>query len=148
MTTATAPVEPIAEWEDDPFAGHGTRASAAGAVAWNVLTHSQSDGADIARIIGPTHERTPLPVAMDAEDMWQFVFDLIQEAAWVGYTVAQIDTSGLDRPWAGAELRTSDVARAVAALLRKDVIETNDTFDPEWLTKANAVYQARKVVAA
>lgn len=155
MTAAIAIAQglaPLSEWDHEPIDAYTTKAGAAGSVAWNVLTHSQGAGPDIARMVGPEGHRRPGPKGMDAEDVWQFVWELVGDAAEIGYVLAQIETSGFDRQWEGAKLRTSDAARAIAALLRIDLIEDGQTFDPEWRTKLDAQWQAeraaRKPVAA
>lgn len=149
MTAATQKIEPMSNFDTDPIDNYSTKAALAGHVAWDVLTHSQGDGPDIARMTGPEGNRRPLPKGMDAEDMWTFVFDLVTSAGEIGYAVAQIETAGLERRWEdAAKLRTVDLARAVAGLLRIDLVEDDEAFDPGWLARVNAEYEARKAAAA
>jgi hypothetical protein len=140
MTTATAPIEPLSEWDTDDTDGFITKAAAAGFVTWNVLTHSAASGPDIARLVGPEGHRHPRPKGLDAEDLYQFLYDLITEAGEVGYTLAQIDTRGFEPK--AQKLRTVDLARAVAALLRIDLVEDGATFDPDYRAKSEAAEKA------
>ena len=110
---------PIEAWSDNETDGdaislYTTKAAAAGSVAWAVLTHSQGLGPDIARMIGPLSARRPLPKGMDSEDVYGFLWELVEAAAEIGYVMAQIETGGFDRQWPGARLRTSDLARAMS----------------------------------
>jgi hypothetical protein len=133
MATATAALEPISPWDaDDPVTDYSTRAAAAGSVAWAALTHSQTHGPDIARIVGPEGNRSELPAGADAEDVYQFLYDLIQDAAEIGYATAQVELSGFGPAYGPSKVRTGDLARAVAALLRMDLIEDGQTFDPKY----------------
>ena len=139
-----AAIEPITEWDPDPITDYRRLADAAGGVAWAALTHSQGLGPDIARMIGPEGDRRPGPEGMDSEDVYQFLWDLIYAAAEIGYTVAQVETSGIDYPHDGAKLDTSDLAHAVSALLRVEVVEDGARFDPGYRERINA----RKAAAA
>jgi hypothetical protein len=135
VTTAPAPITPLSEWDDEtPQQEYTTPRHAAGGVAWDLLTHEQGIGADIARI-----RMLALPEGAASEDMHGFLWDLITEAGEIGYIVAQIDIRGFDLPFDGAKLRTSDMARAVAALMRRQVVETDQPFQPDWPIKNDAV---------
>lgn len=137
-TKAPERLEPISDWDHEPTDAWTTPGRLAGSVAWNILTHSQGAGPDITRMIGPEGNRRPLPEGFDSEDAWAFVYELIEDAGEIGYTVAQIETRGFALPWETGKLRCSDLSRAVAALLRIETVETDEAFDPEWLAKANA----------
>jgi hypothetical protein len=142
-TTAQA-IVPITEWDPDPITDYTRPADAAGGVAWAALTHSQGLGPDIARMTGPEGDRAVGPEGMDSEDVYQFLWDLVGSAAEIGYAVAQIETSGIDWPHDGAKIQTSDLARAVSALLRVELVADGARFDPGYRERISI----RKAAAA
>ena len=128
---ASAPVTPMHEWDDETMlVDYTTKAAVAGAVAWDLLTHLQGFGNDLTRI-----DKLPLPEGAESEDMTDFLYSLVTEAGEIGYRVAQIDVSGFDLPWDAGRLRTSDMARAIAGLMNRRIVETEEAFDPDWLSK-------------
>lgn len=122
MVTATepAPVGPVDIWEGERVAAYSSMAAAAGSIAYNLLEHSARDGADITRVSNA--ERVN---GLEADDMATFVWDTIQDAAAIGYMTAQINVK--DDP----DLTIEALARAVAALMGKPLIEQGQTFEPQ-----------------
>ena len=133
MTTATASLTPMEDWDNEPLFPYVTPARAAGAVAFTLLAHSANLGPDIVRV-----RHAAEPDGLESDDMFGFLWDLIQDAAEIGYTMAQIKTDGFGLPYEGAEVRTSDMARAIAALLRRDLVEDGQPFDPEYREKRDS----------
>jgi hypothetical protein len=128
---ASAPVTPMHEFDDETMlVDFTTKAGIAGAVAWDLLTHLQGFGNDLTRV-----DKLPLPEGAESEDMTDFLYSLVTEAGEIGYRVAQIDVSGFDLPWDSGRLRTSDLARAIAGLMNRRIVETEEAFDPDWLAK-------------
>lgn len=116
--TAPAPLRPVGPWEDERVAAYSSMSAAAGSVAYNILEHSVRDGADMARVSGSE------PVAgLEVDDMSTFVWELIQDAARIGYLTAQIKVK--DDP----DLTIHALALAVAALAGKEVLEMGQMFE-------------------
>ena len=130
-TSAIAPVTPMHAFDDEMMlVDYTTKAGIAGAAAWDLLTHLPFFGNDLTRT-----DKLPLPEGAESEDMTDFLYSLVTEAGEIGYRVAQIDVSGFDLPWDSGRLRTSDMARAIAALMNRRIVETEEPFDPDWLSK-------------
>lgn len=124
MTTATAPVEitSVTGWRDLDGDGYTSGSGFAEAVAWTLLTHSARDIADLALVL-----RLPRPEGLEAEDMWSFVFELVESAATIGYLTAKIEPAAGEAPrWeenGKLYLSVEAVARAVGALIGTKLIE-------------------------
>ena len=132
MTTATARITPLEDWDTESVSAYVTPAAAAGGVAFTLLAHSAGLGPDMVRL----RHATP-PDDLESEDLFAFMFDLIEDAAAIGYTMAQIKTDGFASPYDGADIKTSDMARAIAALLRTPTVEDGQAFDPEFRQRIN-----------
>lgn len=138
MTTATkiavaAPVTPMSAWDISGIAEFTTPAAMAGSVAWDVLTHLQGSGADLARV-----HKLDLPAGCESEDMFDFLWSLVTEAGEIGYRVANINTTGFDLPHEGAGITQEDMARVLISLMRRKPVEDGEAFDPEWIEKRAA----------
>ena len=147
MTTATkiaaaAPVTPLGDWDDEPCAitEFTTPAGMAGCVAWDVLTHLQGYGADMARAV-----KLPLPEGAESEDMHDFLWNLVTAAGEIGYRVANVNIAGFDLPSEKAKITEEDMARAVIALMRRKPVETEEAFDPDWIAKRDAKATAARM---
>lgn len=126
MATTAADITPLDEgWEDDSTFGHwASPALASGSIAFQVLVHSQEHGPDMVRVA-----RSKLPAGLESEDLFEFLYILIGDAAKIGFMVRQIHGT-FDE-----DLEEGRIARAVAQLLSIDIVETDQAFDPQWRAK-------------
>lgn len=123
MATATAPA-PLtpAEGRDkdtELSAYRDTREIAAG-VAWDVVVHDPALGPDLARV-----RALELPAGADHEDMADFLWELVGDAARVGYTVGRLDLPSIVNM---DSITSADLSRAVAALLGRATVEDGEAF--------------------
>lgn len=139
MATATAErldeakIAALEPWDDEDLGNHTTPMHGVASVAWQVLMHSQEQGPDIARV-----KRMPLAPDMDAEDMHGFLFDLVERAAEIAYVASKIDRTGFELPWDRGRVTVEDMGRAVAALMRIDVVDDETAFDLDYRAKRDA----------
>lgn len=122
--TATAPAEitPVDGWGALDGETYTSPSGFAEAVAWTVLTHSERDASDLALVL-----KLPRPKGLEAEDMWTFVFELVEQVATIGYLTAKIEPAAKETPRFGEDYKpymsVEAVGRAVAALIGIKVIE-------------------------
>jgi hypothetical protein len=136
METATAPLTPMSERDtENTISQHRDDESIAGGVAWELLVHDAAFGPNLARLVS-----IPVPdgLDLDDEDIEGALFALLTEAAQIGYRMARLDLSPFDRK----QVTTSDVARALAALLHRPTVEDGQPFDLEYLNKRAAAADA------
>lgn len=130
MTTASqaAPLVPE-DWDYDnsEISQFTNDAATAGAVAWDLISHSQGLGPDLLRA-----RRSNAPEGFESEDMFGFLFDLVELAAEIGFVYGKIDKAGFAPTWEGARLTSIDLARAIAALVREPLVENGQPFDPTY----------------
>jgi hypothetical protein len=147
VAIATAPLTPMSERDtENTISQYRDDESIAGGVAWELLAHDPAFGPDMARLDSvPGQDQMDL----DGENIQGALWGLITEAGRIGYRMARLDLTPFDR----TEVSTSDVARALAALLHRPTVEDEQPFDLEYLEKraaaADAEYkrQSAKAVA-
>ena len=132
MAIETAPLTPLSERDtEDTLSEYRDDVAIAGSVVWELLVHDPVYGPDLARLaMIPTPKRLDL----DADDVYAAMWDLITEAAELGYTMAKLDLT----PFDGAKVTSADVSRALAALLHRPTVEDGQPFDLEYRTKRDA----------
>ncbi len=113
-----ARLTPLGDWGDGETAEFATPGRLAGCVAWDLLTHDRAIGADLAML-----------AAEGRPGMADLLYDLVTAAGEVGYLAGKIDAAAFDLPWDGGRKTEAHVARAVGALMGRDVVETGQPFD-------------------
>lgn len=131
MTTATAQgPAPLEAWDDDQddIESYTTLGHAAGSIAWKILTHAAGEhGPNVASNLALA-VRLPAPDGLDADgpDLYAFLWELVGDAARIGYTFAKMEAAmpGATRFGENGQRFTSEAAMAlgVAAVLGFDVV--------------------------